>query len=130
MSWRKDLRDPQQRLAAYKGTARSYDGPVALFTLANGKDVGLSMADIGDAFSIYLQLGYFENRTPETEWITREMMLATSGAHALFRQHGVSIDPRLRQADEVDGRPADLNANGRTMLAQALRASGPRGPVQ
>lgn len=123
MSWRTTLTDPRQRLARYAGTAMAPDGPVALFTLASSKTVGLSMGDLGEAAEQHRLLGRAEIPQSNKNWITAESELVATGAFALHRLHGVEIDPRLHMP-RLFQNETSLNPEGQKLYARLMRASG------
>jgi len=96
--WRSSETDPAQALARVTGTDTDLDKtPVVMFALANGREIGMSMREIGDLVENHnLLLEATQLPTAERKRIEDERAMAIEGAEALAFKFNELLDDRLR----------------------------------
>ena len=96
--WRSNEHDPAQQLARITSTDTDLDNtPVAMFALANGREIGMSMREIGDLVENHNQLLDCTVLPPaERRRLEDERALAREGAETIALKFNELLDDRLR----------------------------------
>lgn len=109
--WRKTTRNPAQDLARLTGLDKDMDEtPVAMFALANGQEVGMSMQEIGDLVASHNEmLACTVLPAPERKRLESECTLAREGAEAIAHKFNELLDDRLRPQPSRSEKPLQAN---------------------
>lgn len=97
--WRHSETSAGEKLVAFTGLDKDIDDtPVAMFEQANGREIGLSMNEIGELVEHHNQLLYEGSAmpAPERSVVEKESALAREGAEAISFRFNELLDDRLR----------------------------------
>lgn len=128
LHWRHSEKSTGEKLEAVTGTERDLDGtPVAMFRQVNGRELGLSMQEIGELVDHHWHiLAWGDPDEITRRALERECDLARSGADAIARDFNELLDDRLRPRRIVT-EPGPSEERQFDALMKRLRANTPKG---